>query len=104
MQPQDGYGMPQPQQIHMSALDPRLEQYGGAHDPYAQYDDMADPASRPLEPQYDYGQDGIFEAAAYGYPDATAHPGMATLMSPRGPWDQPMPGADFDEELGKWPI
>jgi HMG (high mobility group) box len=100
MHPQDGYGMPQAQ-IHMDVLDPRLEQYG-AHDAYAQYE-VADPTG-PLEPQYDYGQDGIFEAAMYGYPDANAHPGMATFMSPRGPWDQPLPGADFDEELGKWPI
>lgn len=99
VQPHSGYGMPQP--MHMSPLDPRLEQYGG-HNPYAQYE-VVDPA-RPLEPQYDYGQDDIFEGATYGYPEASAHPGMATLTFPRGPWDQPLPGADFDDELGKWPI
>lgn len=99
VQQQYGYGMPQ--QEHMNPLDPRLEQYG-AHNPYAQYG--AVDQARPLEPQYDYGQEDIFAAAQYGYPEAGAHPGMATLTSPRGPWDQPLPGADFDEELGKWPV
>ncbi len=97
VQQHPGYGMPQPR--HINSLDPRLEQYG-AHDFHVQYDDPA----RPLEPQYEYGQDEILAAPPYGYPEASIHPGMATLTSPGGPWDQPLPGADFDEELGKWPV
>lgn len=98
-QSQSGYGMPRP--VHMNAVDPRLEQYG-PHDPYAQYGIVE--SANPLEPVYDYGQEDIFAAPQYGYPEANAHPGMATLTSPRRDWDQPLPGADFDEELGKWPI
>lgn len=96
-QPLSGYGMPQP--VHMDPLDPRLEQYG-VHDPYAQYG-AVDPA-QSFEPQYNFGQGDVFAAPQYAYPELSAHPGMATLTSPRAPWDQLLPGADFDEELGKW--
>jgi HMG (high mobility group) box len=98
IQPQSGYGMPQP--IHMNPLDPRLEQYG-VHDPYLQYG-MGGPANS-LEPQqYDYGQEDVLATPQYEYPEASTHPGMATLTSPGATWNQPLPGADFDEELGRW--
>lgn len=94
------YGMPQ--SIHMNPLDPRLEQYG-PHDPYAPYEAIE--VAHPLEQGYDYGQDDIFSTRPYGYPvEEAVHPGMATLTSPRGTWDQPLPGSDFDEELGKWSV
>ena len=99
IQQHSGYGMPQ--SVQMDPLDPRLERYG-AQDPYLQYD-LVDPAPA-FEPEYDYGQEDVFATQPYGYPEASAHPGMATLTSPRGPWNQPLPGADFDEALGKWPI
>ncbi|ERF76096.1 hypothetical protein EPUS_01429 [Endocarpon pusillum Z07020] len=98
IQPDPGYGVPQP--MHMDPLDPRLEHYG-AQDSYTQYEPV-DLAHR-LEPQYDYGQDDIFGATTYAYSEASRHPGMATLTSPRGPWDHPLPGSDFDEEIGKFP-
>ena len=87
------------QPVHMNPVDPRLEPYA-LHDPYAQYD-MAG-AILPLGPVYDYGHEDILAAPQYGYPEASAHSGMATLTSPRVEWDQPLPGADFDEVLEKW--
>jgi hypothetical protein len=98
VQQHHGYDMSQP--VQMNPLDPRLEQYDA--DPYVQYETV-DPA-RPLEPHYNYGQEDIFAGQSYGYQEANVHPGMATLTSLRGPWDQPLPGADFDDELGNYPF
>lgn len=95
--PRSDYDIPQP--VHIDPLDPRLSQYG-AYDPYAQYE-VVDPA-RPVEERYDYGQDEVFPAPPYLYTEGSAHPGMATLTSSRGPWDQPLAGADFEKELVKW--
>jgi HMG (high mobility group) box len=98
LQPNPGYGMPQP--IHANPLDPRLEQYD-AHDPYPQYD-VASPG-HPIEPQYDYGQEDFFATPQYDYGGGSVHPGMATLTSAETTWDQPLAGADFEEEMRKWP-
>lgn len=97
LQPHSGYGMMQP--AHMNAVDPRLEQYG-MHDPYSQYDLVG--SMPPLGSGYDYGQDDILAAPQYAYPEPSAHPGMATLTSPRMAWDPRLPGADFDEALEEW--
>jgi hypothetical protein len=91
-----------PQQVlygppHM--LDPRLVQQE-PYDPYAQYETVSQ-APGP-EAQYNYGQSGLPGVPQYEYPEPNIHPGMATLTTQED-WDQVIPGADFDAELGKWP-
>lgn len=96
--PHAGYGLPQP--VQMNPLDPRLDQYG-THSSRMQYEEVK-PAPL-LGSQLGYGQ-VFFAGTPYGYSEASAHPGMATLTSPQGSWDQPLAGANFEEELEKWPV
>lgn len=95
--PRSDYETPEP--VHIDPLDPRLSQHG-PYDPYPQYE--VDDPTRPVETRHDYGQDEFFTDPQYLYTEGSAHPGMATLTSPRGPWDQPLAGAEFEKELVKW--